>query len=288
MKEYNINVNFKEGSIDTDFIGLVQNDYNSTLLNFKFDTTDRVVIKILYPDGETAYIDDVIDNKVLLSEGMLSQEGTYQIELSAYNNDSGKLTDYATMSFYTRPELINTDEIVEPDDRIPILDNLITEVENIDVSAEKVDTTTTVAITKKDGTVEQVEILDGEIGPQGRDGVDGKSLEFNWNNTQLGIRQEGQSEYQYQDLKGDTGASGRDGTNGVDGFSPTASVSKSGSTATITITDKNGTTTAQVSDGEDAPIYTAGENITIENNVISALPGITFTVEDGKLVIDYE
>lgn len=34
-----------------------------------------------------------------------------------------------------------------------------------------------------------------------------------------------------------------------DGFSPSASVSKSGSTATITITDKTGTTTAQVSDG---------------------------------------
>ena len=128
----------------------------------------------------------------------------------------------------------------------------------------------------------------GRDGVDGTDGTDGKSLEFNWNNTQLGIRQEGQSEYQYQDLKGDTGASGRDGTNGVDGFSPTASVSKSGSTATITITDKNGTTTAQVSDGEDAPIYTAGENITIENNVISALPGVTFQVVDGKLVIDYE
>lgn len=256
MKEYNINVNFKEGSIDTDFIGLVQNDYNSTLLDFKFDTTDRVVIKILYPDGETAYIDDVTDNRVLLSEGMLSQEGTYQIELSAYNN-GGKLTNYATMSFYARPELINTDEIVEPDDRIPILDNLITEVENIDVSAEKIDTTTTITITKKDGTTDEVAILDGERGPKGE--------------------------------TGSPGSPGQPGTDGVDGFSPAASVSKSGSTATITITDKNGTTTAQISDGEDGQTYTAGENITIdENNVISALPGITFSVEDGKLVIDYE
>ena len=42
-----------------------------------------------------------------------------------------------------------------------------------------------------------------------------------------------------------------EGTPGEDGYSPTASVTKSGDTATITITDKNGTTTAQVQDGDD-------------------------------------
>jgi hypothetical protein len=51
--------------------------------------------------------------------------------------------------------------------------------------------------------------------------------------------------------KGDTGDPGQDGAPGADGYSPSASVSKSGKTATITITDKDGTTTATVSDGED-------------------------------------
>ena len=73
----------------------------------------------------------------------------------------------------------------------------------------------------------------GATGQNGVDGIDGKSLEFNWNNTNLGIRQEGQSEYQYQDLKGNVGPAGRDG----------------------------------------AIQYTAGNNITIENNVISATGG---------------
>lgn len=45
------------------------------------------------------------------------------------------------------------------------------------------------------------------------------------------------------------GKDGKDGTNGEDGFSPVATVTKEGNTATITITDKNGTTTASVSDG---------------------------------------
>ena len=49
------------------------------------------------------------------------------------------------------------------------------------------------------------------------------------------------------EFDGPAGPAGQDGT---DGYSPTATVSKSGKTATITITDKHGTTTAQISDGE--------------------------------------
>lgn len=44
---------------------------------------------------------------------------------------------------------------------------------------------------------------------------------------------------------------GQDGQDGEDGFSPVATVTKAGKIATITITDKNGTTTASVSDGKD-------------------------------------
>ena len=61
---------------------------------------------------------------------------------------------------------------------------------------------------------------DGQDGKDGKDGADGKD-----------------------------GKDGQNGVPGADGFSPSASVSKSGDTATITITDKNGTTTATVSDG---------------------------------------
>ncbi|MBQ0161418.1 MAG: hypothetical protein KBT28_12455 [Bacteroidales bacterium] len=48
---------------------------------------------------------------------------------------------------------------------------------------------------------------------------------------------------------------GKDGNPGDDGFSPVASVTKSGKVSTITVTDKSGTTTATVSDGKDAPPY---------------------------------
>ena len=83
---------------------------------------------------------------------------------------------------------------------------------------------------------------------------------------------------------------GKDGTNGIDGndgYSPTASVTKSGKVATITITDKNGTTNAQVSDGEDGatgatPNLTIGTVETLEPDE-SATATITGTPENPVL-----
>lgn len=95
---------------------------------------------------------------------------------------------------------------------------------------------------------------------------------------------------------GAPGAPGRDGEDGADGYSPTASVSKSGKTATITITDKTGTTTATVSDGEDgqpgqdgadgvSPAVTiteteSGHNVTITDKAHPG--GQTFAVDNGE------
>lgn len=45
----------------------------------------------------------------------------------------------------------------------------------------------------------------GPRGPQGPPGIDGKSLEFHWDGTKLGVRVEGETEYIYVDLKGETG-----------------------------------------------------------------------------------
>lgn len=76
--------------------------------------------------------------------------------------------------------------------------------------------------------------------------------------------------------KGDTGAAGQDG---ADGFSPIATVNKVGDTATITITDENGTTTASVTDGSDgAP----GAAATISAGTTTTLPaGSSATVTNS-------
>jgi len=77
------------------------------------------------------------------------------------------------------------------------------------------------------------------------------------------------------------GADGTNGTNGTDGYSPSASVSQSGSITTITITDKNGTTTANI----NLSGY-ATENYV--NNAIGNINSVlaTLTTPDMPQVLD--
>ncbi len=51
------------------------------------------------------------------------------------------------------------------------------------------------------------------------------------------------------ELNGKDGADGQDGADGTDGISPTVSISKADGVTTVTITDKDGTHTAEIADG---------------------------------------
>lgn len=84
---------------------------------------------------------------------------------------------------------------------------------------------------------------------------------------------------------GPAGQDGQDGAPGADGFSPIATVTKSGDTATITITDSLGTTTATISDGQDgadgAP-GADGQSATIAvGNTSTLTPGSSATVTNS-------
>ena len=157
MNEYNFNVKFEKGRISSNLKKLVQNDYNSTKINFTFDKDGRKLFKMLYPDG-TPYITQINNNELIFGRGVLSQDGTYEVEIAVYTED-GRLTDYATTKFEVRAELIQSDEIVEVDDRLPILDSLIKDVNKIKEDAEN-------------GLFNGEK---GEKGDKGEDGVDGKT-----------------------------------------------------------------------------------------------------------------
>ena len=68
-----------------------------------------------------------------------------------------------------------------------------------------------------DGTYKATPVNTGPQGPQGDKGDDGKSLEFNWQGTSLGVRKEGESTYSYTNLKGDKGDPGLQGPQGDKG-----------------------------------------------------------------------
>lgn len=90
------------------------------------------------------------------------------------------------------------------------------------VEVSKDGSVTTISITDKTGP-KTAQINDGAKGDKGDKGDPGE--------------------------KGDPGTPGADGQNGADGFSPTVDVSKSGTVTTISITDKTGVKTAEISDG---------------------------------------
>ena len=71
-----------------------------------------------------------------------------------------------------------------------------------------------------------------------------------------------------------TKAQGERGSDGADGISPTAVVTDTGVGATITITDKNGTTTVDIYDGADGVSPTA--------SVTQTETGCSITVVDGS------
>lgn len=105
---------------------------------------------------------------------------------------------------------------------------------DVDVSASKDGTTTTVTVTGKDGIPHSVKILDGKDGTNGKDGAPGKDG-INGTNGKDGI-------------DGKDGVDGKDGTNGVDGHSPVVTAVKAGKVTSITV---DGTVIATVNDGSD-------------------------------------
>lgn len=90
-------------------------------------------------------------------------------------------------------------KLEEIDTAIDNLSTAIQETENLDLDAEKVGQTTTITLTKKNGTTKVVHVDDG---------VD---LQFMWQGTSLGIKTAEQSEYTFVDLQGDTGPVGPQG-----------------------------------------------------------------------------
>lgn len=176
----NVSINFKEGTCEKTGISVVQGDYNSTKVVFEFDESANDKIKIFEmknPSDELVYADEIVNNEVILVgseevEGqeqivsLFNEEGDYTFEVSLYGNDS-KLTSVCDYITARKEEVVIGDETTGQyltlfDNLMNELNDKITETNNLNIEAEKVDTITTITITKKDGTSYDVEVLDGE------------------------------------------------------------------------------------------------------------------------------
>lgn len=97
------------------------------------------------------------------------------------------------------------------------------------------------------------------------------------------------TKYTWSKIKGEQGPQGIQGIKGNDGYSPTVTISKSGSTSTITVTDKNGTHTTSVLDGaKGTPGAKGADGRTSYFHVkYSNDGGKTFTANGGEAIGDY-
>ena len=209
-------------------------------------------LKITYTDGTSSIVGNVVGPQG--EQGIQGEKGEQGIQgengLSAYeifikNNPGSTLTESEWLASL-KGEKGDIGETGNDGTSISI------------TSTEKLEGTTT--ITFSDGT--SITINDGEKGENGLNGENGKSLEFDWNGTELGIRLEGETDYTYVDLKGEVGKDGI-GISGIEFTSSTGGgtpgIAGATDTYTITLTD-NTTYTFVVYNGNNG-----GDGHTHEN-----------------------
>ena len=129
----------------------------------------------------------------------------------------------------------------------------------------------------------------GAKGNPGQDGAEGKSayaiaVEHGYEDSEdkwlLSLKGE----------KGDAGERGEKGDAGVDGkdgFSPIANVVKDGSITTITITDKNGTTTVTLTEGAAVDLTPYAKVTYVDEKVQELSDSLTYTLQEHTLSITH-
>lgn len=128
---------------------------------------------------DTEYVEqteiDIEDlTKVLVDGSIFDEEGRWPFEISLYDGDSKLTSAYSGLN--VAREMIKIGQ-KKTEAYLPIFDQMMAdlnqatdEANNLNISRSKSGRVATITITKKDGTTEEVELYDGEQGPQGQPG----------------------------------------------------------------------------------------------------------------------
>ena len=90
-----------------------------------------------------------------------------------------------------------------------------------------------------------------------------------------------------QGIPGEKGEKGDTGVAGKDGFSPIANIVKDGSVITITITDKNGTTTVTLTEGAAVDLTPYAKVTYVDEKVQELSDSLTYTLQEHTLSITH-
>ena len=225
----------------------------------KAESDSTVIISFRRADGQAksfagkANEDGTVT--VPIANWALELEGTADCDISVYRGDAKLST--TTFKLEVQPA-VNGSGDISKDEEYDILKQLISDVgtaaedaaeaaESSTKSAESAGKAAAEAEKWKNVSATAKGLATGEAPTVSLSETEsGKTFSF-------GIPKGDKGEKGAQGDKGDTGSPGATGPQGPAGFSPTASVSKSGSVTTITVTDSKGTTTAKVNDGATGP-----------------------------------
>ena len=128
----------------------------------------------------------------------------------------------------------------------------------------------------------------GEKGDTGLQGERGEKGETGQQGEQGPMGEKGDpGDRGLQGVPGEKGEKGDAGVAGKDGFSPIANVVKDGSVITITITDKNGTTTVTLTEGAAVDLAPYAKVTYVDEKVQELSDSLTYTLQEHTLSITH-
>lgn len=179
---------------------LNENEYNIHELDFKFseEYSSDLVKVALFTSKAATYKVIIMNNKCSIPPEILKNKGEFILGVYAYeiNNEElilryspSPMKLFVSNGSYIHDEDTQNSEPITPseleqyqqalqeglsevNDKLLEIDDAIKKTNNLDLDANKIEHTTTVTITKKDGVIKEVEVLDGEKGQDGKDGQD--------------------------------------------------------------------------------------------------------------------
>ena len=190
-------------------------------LEYKIGSTKNYIVLSKENDTYTVPLKNVLTKEGKIEMQLVITENEVDEEIPVFKSNVFYL--YCNKSINAVDEAPSSYElwIEQANAKLNLMDEALTEVDNLNINVNKIDTTTTVEITKKDGTTKTVNILDGEKGTDGTDGLTptiGQNGNWYLGDTDTGKPSRGiQGEQGIQGIQGEQGIQGIQGETGPQG-----------------------------------------------------------------------
>lgn len=178
----NIKVNSHTLEIEQN-IDINAGEYNITTLNFEFsDEYEGLTKMAVFSNCETILKTAILDNQCTIPFEVLEEPGQVLLGVYGYEGEDDELE----LRYSPEPQYFNVkygsyqdggEPTIPPksewEQLVEEINQAITETNNLNIEATKENHTTTITITHKNGTEQEVQILDGEKGDKGDKGDPG-------------------------------------------------------------------------------------------------------------------